>query len=63
MDRDGAKKKEKKKISEEGEALANEEEESRLRRGREKKVEETERGHNNVLKPKGIRLKRKRKKA
>ena len=43
--RDGAKKREKKKISEEGEALANKEEESRLRRGREKNVEETERGH------------------
>ena len=27
-----------------------------LRRGREKKVEETERGHSNVLKPEGIRL-------
>ena len=59
MDRDGAKKKEKKKISEEGEALANEEEESRLRRGREKKVKETKRGHSNVLKPERIRLKKK----
>ena len=59
MDRDGAKKREKKKISEEGEALANKEEESRLRRGREKKVKETKRGHSNVLKPERIRLKQK----